>query len=147
MSRQQTNVRSSARGAFPKVRREHARETAEDYVEAIERIRLRIGACRVADLARLMQVSHVTVVKIISRLMAADLVRKSPYGPIELTRAGASMARAARRRHDDVVGFLRAIGVPEPHASLDAEGMEHHLSPVTVAAMRRLLRMRARTRR
>lgn len=146
MTRARTTVRKAARGAFSKVRRDHARETAEDYVEAIEQIRLRIGACRVADLARLMQVSHVTVVKIVARLSAADLVRKSPYGPIELTRSGASMARAARLRHDDVVGFLRAIGVAEPHASLDAEGMEHHLSPVTVAAMRRFLRTRARTR-
>jgi DtxR family manganese transport transcriptional regulator len=147
MTRRQTNIRSVARGAFQKVRREHARETAEDYVEAVEQIRLRLGACRVADLARLMQVSHVTVVKIISRLVAADLVRKTPYGPIELTRTGSAMARAARLRHDDVVGFLRAIGVPEPHASLDAEGMEHHLSPVTVAAMRRFLRTGARNRR
>ena len=146
MGRRQTNIRNAARGAFQKVRRDHAQETAQDYVEAIEQIRLRLGACRVADLARLMQVSHVTVVKTISRLVAAHLVRRSPYGPIELTRAGASMARAARLRHDDVVGFLRAIGVPEPHASLDAEGMEHHLSPVTVAAMRRFLRTRGRTR-
>jgi DtxR family manganese transport transcriptional regulator len=147
MGRRQTNLRSLARGAFTKVRREHAREAAEDYVEAIERIRLRLGACRVADLARLMQVSHVTVVKTLSRLAAADLVRKVPYGPVELTRSGASLARTARLRHDDVVGFLRAIGVAEPHASLDAEGMEHHLSPVTIAAMRRFLRTRGRTPR
>jgi DtxR family manganese transport transcriptional regulator len=147
MGRNPTTLRPAARGAFLKVRRDHSHETAEDYVEAIEQIRLRLGACRVADLARLMQVSHVTVVKIIARLVTADLVRKTPYGPIELTRTGASMARSARLRHDDVVGFLRAIGVPEPHASLDAEGMEHHLSPVTVAAMRRFLRMRARTTR
>ena len=146
MGRPHTNIRNAARGAFQKVRRDHAQETAQDYVEAIEQIRLRLGACRVADLARLMQVSHVTVVKIISRLVASDLVRKTPYGPIELTRSGASMARTARLRHDDVVGFLREIGVPEPHASLDAEGMEHHLSPVTVAAMRRFLRTRGRTR-
>lgn len=147
MGRVPTTLRSAARGAFLKVRRDHSQETAEDYVEAIEQIRLRLGECRVADLARLMQVSHVTVVKIIARLVAAKLVRKTPYGPIELTRTGASMARSARLRHDDVVGFLRAIGVPEPHASLDAEGMEHHLSPVTVAAMRRFLRMRARKTR
>ncbi|MBU3728637.1 MAG: transcriptional regulator [Phycisphaerales bacterium] len=146
MGRQQTTARSSARGAFPKVRREHAREAAEDYVEAIEQIRLRLGACRVADLARLMQVSHVTVVKTLCRLAAEGLVRKTPYGPVELTRSGASLARTARLRHDDVVGFLRAIGVPEPHASLDAEGMEHHLSSITVAAMRRFLRARGRTR-
>lgn len=128
------------------MRRDHARETAEDYVEAIEQVAVRLGECRIADLARLMQVSHVTVVKTVSRLKEHGLVRKSPYGPIELTRLGSGMARTARLRHDDVVRFLRAIGVPEPHASLDAEGLEHHLSPVTVTAMRRFLRTAGRTR-
>ena len=52
-----------ASDGFRKVRRDHASETAEDYVEAIASIIDGRGACRVADLARLMRVSHVTVVK------------------------------------------------------------------------------------
>ena len=40
------------------------------------------------------------------------------------------------------VEFLRRIGVPERVAELDAEGIEHHVSPETLKAFRRILRGR-----
>ena len=126
-----------ASDGFRKVRRDHARETAEDYVEAIASIIDGRGACRVVDLARLMRVSHVTVVKTVDRLVAGGLVRKEPYGPATLTPAGVRLARAARVRHERVLAFLRSIGVPEPVARRDAEGLEHHVSPETISAMAR----------
>jgi DtxR family manganese transport transcriptional regulator len=43
------------------------------------------------------------------------------------------MADASRRRHDVVVRFLRAIGLDERTAQMDAEGIEHHVSPKTLA--------------
>lgn len=122
---------------FRKVRRDHASETAEDYVEAIASIIGERGTCRVADLARLMRVSHVTVVKTVDRLVAAGLVEKAPYGPATLTPAGARMARTARVRHERVLAFLRSLGVPEAVARRDAEGLEHHVSPATIDAMAR----------
>jgi DtxR family manganese transport transcriptional regulator len=131
--------RPKASDAFPKVRRDHARETAEDYVEAIGDISERAGACRVADLARHMRVSHVTVVRTIARLSAAGLVEKERYGPVQLTPSGARMAAGARERHRQVFAFLVAIGVPEAVARRDAEGLEHHVSPATIAAMRRVV--------
>ena len=91
-------TRLAASDAFPKVRRDHARETAEDYVEAIGDLGGRGGTCRVADLARHMRVSHVTVVRTIARLSAAGLVEKERYGPVRLTPSGARMAAAARMR-------------------------------------------------
>ncbi|MAD18643.1 MAG: transcriptional regulator [Planctomycetaceae bacterium] len=122
---------------FAKTRRDHADETAEDYVEAIEDIELELGACRVKDLATRMQVSHVTVTRILNRLTDAGLVTRTPYGPVGLSDAGLRMARASRDRHEIVVAFLRGIGVTSPTAERDAEGMEHHVSVETLAAMRR----------
>jgi DtxR family manganese transport transcriptional regulator len=138
-------ARSNARplpasDGFRKVRRDHASETAEDYVEAIAGIIADRGSCRVADLARLMRVSHVTVVKTVDRLVAAGLVRKAPYGPAVLTPAGARLARAARVRHERVLAFLRSLGVPESVARRDAEGLEHHVSSETIEAMARFAR-------
>ena len=130
---------------FRKVRRDHASETAEDYVEAIASIIEERGTCRVADLARLMRVSHVTVVKTVDRLVAAALVEKAPYGPATLTPAGARMARAARVRHERVLAFLRSLGIPEAVARRDAEGLEHHVSPATIDAMARFAGRGART--
>lgn len=126
-------------GAFPKVRRDHASETAEDYVEAIDSIVVSKGACRVADLARHMGVTHVTVVRTLNRLAGAGLVAKAPYGPASLTARGARMARAARDRHECVLAFLRAIGVPDHVAARDAEGLEHHASRATLEAMARFV--------
>lgn len=137
---------AAAAAGFPKVRRDHATETAEDYVEAIDAIARAHGACRVTDLARHMRVSHVTVVRTLERLVAAGLVAKAPYGPASLTPAGARMARAARDRHECVLAFLRAIGVPDHVAARDAEGLEHHASPATLEAMARFVASGGRRR-
>jgi DtxR family manganese transport transcriptional regulator len=39
-----------------------------------------------------------------------------------------------------VVAFLRSLGVPERIAEMDAEGIEHHVSPDTLNAFKAVLR-------
>jgi DtxR family manganese transport transcriptional regulator len=46
------------------------------------------------------------------------------------------MAEASRERHAVVLQFLRTLGVSEDTALSDAEGIEHHVSEETLAAMR-----------
>jgi DtxR family manganese transport transcriptional regulator len=128
---------------FQKLRRDHATETAEDYVEAVSDILRRRGECRVRDLARYMGVSHVTVTRIVDRLEQEGLLEKLPYRPIRLTASGARLAARSRRRHEAVVAFLLALGVPDTHARRDAEGIEHHVGPVTLRCMRRFTEQRA----
>lgn len=123
-----------------RTRKDHATELAEDYVEAIAEIQQARGKCRVADLAKEFSVTHVTVNRTIGRLQRDGLVTTEPYGPIELTEAGDRLAREARLRHEIVVEFLKAIGVPEQIAIHDSEGIEHHVSPETLAAMKRLIK-------
>lgn len=120
---------------FAKVRADHATETAEDYVEAVSDILKRTGRCRVTDLADFMGVSHVTVVRIISRLQEEELVETEPYRPINLTKKGESLAAESRRRHEIVLEFLKAIGVPDKDAIHDSEGIEHHVGSVTLEKM------------
>ena len=133
------------RERFTKTRRDHASETFEDYTEAIDEICSSTGSCRVRDLALFMRVSHVTVVRIVRRLVAEGLASKGSHAPITLTPSGARLARAARARHATVISFLRALGVPLAQATRDAEGIEHHTSSATLRAMRRYLaRPRAR---
>ena len=122
-----------------RVRSDHATELAEDYVEAIaERIETE-GSCRAVDLAAQFQVSHVTVNRTIGRLQRDGFVTTEPYAPIELTPAGRRLAKAARRRHEVVHQFLLAIGVSEEVAAIDSEGIEHHVSPETLSAMKAFL--------
>ncbi|WP_404423052.1 manganese-binding transcriptional regulator MntR [Nibricoccus sp. IMCC34717] len=122
-----------------RTREAHARETAEDYLEAIADLSAALGEARVIDLARRLGVTHVTVNRTIARLRTAGYVTAKPYRAIFLTDQGRQMADEARRRHEVVVRFLVAIGVPEGAALRDAEGIEHHVSPETLAAFERRL--------
>ena len=61
---------------FAKTRIDHATETAEDYVEAIGDILDQQPTCRVKDLAAQMEVTHVTVTRILQRLSAEGLIDK-----------------------------------------------------------------------
>lgn len=121
-------------------RREHAHETAEDYVEAIADLTAETGEARVVDLAKRLGVTHVTVNRTIRRLQDAGYVTSQPYRAIFLTPTGLELATQCRNRHQTVVEFLRSLGIPEPVAQRDAEGIEHHVSPETLAAFKRALR-------
>jgi DtxR family manganese transport transcriptional regulator len=118
--------------SFHRTRRDHAIETAEDYVEAIADLEAERGECRGGDLAKVFGVTHVTVTKTIARLQNEGLVTSRPYGPIQLTDTGKQMAIESRRRHEIVLQFLQAIGVSQETAEIDAEGIEHHVSEETL---------------
>ncbi len=124
-----------AASRYLSTRAAHAAETAEDYVEAIADLIAQTGEARVVDLARVMGVSHVTVVRTLSRLRRSDLVTTQPYRAIHLTTAGTALARRSKHRHGIVVACLEALGVSAAAAQCDAEGIEHHVSAETLAAM------------
>lgn len=116
-----------------RTRRDHSTETAEDYVEAIAEILEENDACRVVDLAKHFGVSHVTVTRIVARIQEEGLVQTEAYRPIQLTAKGRRLAKKSRERHETVYQFLLAIGVDQSTAAIDAEGIEHHVSPATLA--------------
>jgi len=121
-------------------RREHAQETAEDYVEAIADLSASQGEARVVDLARRLGVTHVTVNRTLARLQREGYVSVQPYRAIFLTDSGRTLAAECHHRHGIVVAFLRSLGIPEKAAEIDAEGIEHHVSPATLAAFARQLK-------
>jgi DtxR family manganese transport transcriptional regulator len=134
-SQQAENLRRS--------RRDRAVETAQDYVEAIADLSASLGEARVVDLARRLGVTHVTVNRTLARLKRAGFVNTKPYRAIFLTGAGNKLADECKRRHETVVAFLHSIGISEKIAWMDAEGIEHHVSPETLAAFERLLKKRS----
>lgn len=107
-------------------------------MEAIAGLIASAGEARVVDLAACLGVSHVTVVRTVARLQREGLVTSRPYRSIFLTDAGRALAEASRTRHEVVVRFLRSLGVPASVAERDAEGIEHHVSRETLAAMSRM---------
>lgn len=128
---------------FQRIRDDHSRENAEDYVELIEALIRETGEARAVDLAERLGVTHVTVSKTVQRLQREGLVTTQPYRSIFLTDTGQEMAEASRARHAMVLKFLRALGVPDDVAEADAEGIEHHVSKETLAAMRRFVESRS----
>ena len=137
-------VRPSAQQAenLRRSRRDRALETAQDYVEAIADLSTSQGEARVVDLARRLGVTHVTVNRTLTRLQQAGYVNTQPYRAIFLTDAGRTLADECKQRHQTVAAFLRKLGVSEKIAELDAEGIEHHVSPETLAAFEKLLAKR-----
>ena len=120
-------------------RLQHAQERAQDYVEVIADLIASRGEARATDLAKSLGVTHVTVIRTVQRLQREGLVTTEPYRSIFLTDAGRKLAGKARARHEKVVAFLQALGVPPSTARADAEGIEHHVSDETLSAMEKFL--------
>lgn len=130
-----TGLRREVRSAaFEQVREAHQSETAEDYVEMIADLIAEKGEARVVDLAAAFAVTHATVNKTIARLNKEGFVTNEKYRSLFLTPKGQKMAETCKARHEIVVGFLKSIGVSARTAELDAEGVEHHISPETLKA-------------
>ena len=123
---------------FDRIRRAHQSEVAEDYVEMIAELIAETGEARSVDLAARFGVTSPTVNAIIQRLKREDLVETRPYRSIFLTAAGQALADEARDRHRIVRDFLLTIGLPETIAEEDAEGIEHHVSPETLAVFAKI---------
>lgn len=125
---------------FHRLRRDHAVEIAQDYVEAIADLDAHTGEARVVDLARRLGVTHVTVNRTLARLQRAGYVKTRPYRAIFLTEAGHRLAVESKQRHEIVMAFLQSLGVSSKAAEMDAEGIEHHVSPETLTAFKRWLK-------
>ena len=129
--------------AFEKTRRDHSDETLEDVTELIYRLS---GAntdataeevqVRTAKLVEALGVSQPTVTKMLNRLEREGVVHIHRRQFVHLTDLGLEIARKSAERHAMVVAFLRSLGVSEVVAELDAEGIEHHLSPETIECIR-----------
>ncbi|WP_102325513.1 manganese-binding transcriptional regulator MntR [Komagataeibacter saccharivorans] len=118
-----------------------ARKTAliEDYVELIDDLLNDGQEARQVDIAARLGVSQPTVAKMLVRLEADGLVTRRPYRGIFLTDAGHDMAAQSRKRHHTVERFLRALGISDANARIDAEGMEHYVGAETLAAFSQAL--------
>ena len=127
-----------AADGFSRTRRDHQLEQAEDYVELIAALIHERGEARAVDMARRLGVSHVTVARTLSRLQKAGLIKTEPYRAVFLTGDGESLATKAHSRHQIVLDFLIAAGVSHSTAVLDAEGIEHHVSPETLEILKKL---------
>ncbi len=127
---------------FGKTRTAQSHALLEDYAELIADLLASGGEARATDIARRLGVSHATVIKTIARMKREGLATSRPYRGVFLTEAGDQLARRVKARHLLVVDLLIAVGVPAEAAQQDAEGIEHHVSDVTLRAFSDYLRLK-----
>jgi DtxR family manganese transport transcriptional regulator len=127
---------------FGKARTAQSGALLEDYVELISDLIANGGEARPTDIARRLGVAHATAIKTIGRLKREGLAVAKPYRGVFLTAAGENLADRVRNRHRVVVDLLLAVGVPAEAAESDAEGIEHHVSDLTLAAFAAFLKRR-----
>lgn len=114
---------------------------AEDYLEKIEQLISRKGYARVVDIAAELKISQASVTAMVQKLDAEGFVKYEKYRGMVLTSSGLEVARRIAHRHQLLTEFLRAIGVADEKVIYDdVEGMEHHISPETFAAIEALTR-------
>lgn len=124
---------------FHQARAAQAMAILEDYAEMISDLTEEMGEARITDIASRMGVTHPTATKAVARLKREGLAVSRPYRGVFLTAEGAELADRVRDRHRTVVDLLVAVGVPVETAEMDAEGLEHHVSDITLKAFEQYL--------
>lgn len=111
----------------------------EDYLERIHEFTEAKGYARVADIAEALGVARPSVSAMVQRMARAGLVNYERYRGFTLTPTGQAAALGIRRRHKILTEFLTTIGVPAAQVEQDVEGMEHHMSSITLEKIEELL--------
>ncbi|RME70339.1 MAG: transcriptional regulator MntR [Planctomycetota bacterium] len=122
-------------------RRERAGTTPnrEDYLERIYHLEKERGHARVVDIAESLAFSPSSVTRMLKRLADEGLVEYERYRAVVLTERGRRLGERIAARHASLEAFLRMIGVEDEHTIWqDVEGIEHHVSPATMEAIRTL---------
>ncbi|MGN0753295.1 MAG: metal-dependent transcriptional regulator [Aristaeellaceae bacterium] len=117
----------------------HIHESAEDYLEAILRLRESKGQVRSVDIAQLLGVTKPSVSFAMKKLRENEFICMDRDNLITLTETGEEIARRIYDRHRTITTFLMEIGVEESVAREDACKLEHDISEESFNALRRHL--------
>lgn len=111
----------------------------EDYLERIHELIEAKGYARVADIAQQLHIAPASVTSMVQKMAKAGLLNYERYRGLTLTPTGEAAALGIRHRHRVLSAFLTQLGVPPDVVARDVEGLEHHLSSVSVEKIEALL--------
>lgn len=106
-------------------------ESAEDYLEAILRLRERRGMVRSIDIANELHFSKPSVSVAMKKLRESGYIEMDDAGLIALLPAGEEIAQRIFERHRLLTDFFIRLGVDPEVAAADACKVEHDLSEET----------------
>ncbi len=111
----------------------------EDYLEKIFELIGQKGYARVSDIAEQLHLQPSSVTKMVQKLAEAGYINYERYRIVVLTDAGRVLGEQLQARHRMLAEFLRLLEVPEETIQRDVEGIEHHVSPITLDRMHELV--------
>jgi len=117
----------------------HETPRAEDYLEVVYHLIHDKGYANTVDISDRLDVKPPTVSAMIGKLAAKGYLEHEPYRGMRLTGMGEKIARSVIRRHQTISEFLSLIGVEGDVAYEDTEGIEHHVQPITIYKIERLV--------
>jgi len=115
-------------------------QSAEDYLERIHELIEEKGYARVVDIASSLEVKQASVTSMVQKLAEAGYLNYEKYRGLILTDQGREVARTIQNRHETLSRFFSLVGLDAESQRQDIEGIEHHLSPDTVAILSDLAR-------
>ena len=125
---------------FQSTRNSHEMENAEDYVEIVADLIQENGEARIVDISNKLGIAQATANKTVQRLILNGYLYKEPYRSVFLTIKGQKLAMNSKKRHQTVYNFLRKIGISKKTATLDSEGIEHHVSQETLEVFKKIIK-------
>ena len=105
--------------------------SGEDYLEAILKLRMELGAVRSIDVVTELGYSKPSVSVAMKKLRESGHVTMDESGYLSLTPLGESVARRMYERHRVLTVMLKALGVAEETAAREACSIEHVISDDT----------------
>ncbi len=122
-------------------RSKHETPRSEDYLEAVYHLIKEKGYATTVDISDKLEVTPPTVSIMIGKLASKGYVLHEAYRGTLLTEMGEKLARSVIRRHEILSEFLTLIGVEGKVAYEDTEGIEHHVQPITIYRIEKLVEL------
>lgn len=115
-----------------------ASTSQEDYLERIQELMIEKGYARVSDIARELGLSRPSVSVMVKQLGKLGYLTHERYRGFALTERGRRVAQHVRLRHQILTRFLLALGIDPETVAKDVEGIEHHISDISLDRIRLL---------
>ncbi len=113
-------------------------ESAEDYLEAILKLKEDQGMVRSIDIVRELGFSKPSISVAMKNLRENGYIRMDDDGFITLLPPGEKIAQRIYERHQLLTEFLTQLGVSPENAAADACKIEHDLSDESYERIREL---------
>lgn len=142
MSRPATSLKPQAPAKRTKLSAHHRgglTESGEDYLECIANLVQRDGFVSVSAVADELDLIRPSVSQMIKRLAEMGYLKREPYRGFVLTAKGEAVAAAIQERHAVLTVLFEKLGLDPLRYQADIEGIEHHLSDMTLQRLRDLI--------